>query len=92
MLNCKICKFNCFARRSEISHKNNFDVKICAKYIFVPYTLQKTWNFGTESHSVIHKIADKPSTFPYTLVSFLTDVTFFSISIVDTVGVHKFYE
>ena len=40
-----------------MSHKNIFDVKICAKYIFVPYTLQKTKNFEAESHSIIHSIA-----------------------------------
>ena len=66
-----------FAKRSKISHKHIFDVKICAKYIFVPYTLQKTKNFKAESHSIIHKIANAPSTFPYILVLFLTNGKFF---------------
>ena len=33
-----------------------------------------------------------PSTFPYTLVLFLTNGNFFSISVIATVGVHKCYE
>ena len=44
----------------------------------------------TEYHSMIHKISDPPSTFPYILVLFLINSTFFSV--VDTIGVYKLYE
>ena len=53
-----------------------------------------TSNLNAESHSIIHKIADAPSTFPYILVLFLTNIRvhFFFISVVATVSVHKCYE
>ena len=57
--------------------QNIVDVKICAKYIFVPYTFQKTKYFKAESHSIIHKITDAPSTLSCILVLFLTNSTFF---------------